>query len=71
MTALIVTKLHRADHGELEARVSTNGTTVPVSRRFGSWSIPAGRCGPEQHVLPPVARELQARARRFERGEGR
>ena len=68
---VIVTKLHRADHGELEARVSIgDGRAVPVTRRFGSWgTVPDG--GRWRQLLPEVAIELQKRAREFEGHEAK
>lgn len=66
---MIVTDLRRADHGELEASVSVNGGTVPVTRRYGSWgTLPDGE-GRWSHLVPSVAAELQDRARRFEKQE--
>jgi hypothetical protein len=61
---VIVTKLHRADHGELEARITVNGgETIPVTRRFGSWTTMPDARGACRHVLPRFAAILQERAR--------
>jgi hypothetical protein len=69
MTEVIVTKLHRAEHGELEAHVSLGNGSIPVTRRFGSWQIENG--SGLRDVLPKIAAELQKRARLFERREAR
>jgi hypothetical protein len=59
---IIVTKLRRAEHGELEARITVNGgETVPVTRRYGSWMIESD--AGVRELLPEVAAELQRRAR--------
>jgi hypothetical protein len=39
---IIVTQMHRADHGELEARVSLGNGSVPVTREYGSWMVRNG-----------------------------
>lgn len=67
-SGVIVTKLHRAEHGELEARVSVGGDTVPVTRADGSWQIERGDGG-WIDVLHEYAALLQQKARRFERHE--
>jgi hypothetical protein len=66
---IIVTKLCRAEHGELEAHVSLGNGVVPVTRRYGSWQI-ENRSG-LRDVLPRFAAELQRRARPFEKREAR
>lgn len=66
---LIVTKLRRTESGELEARVSLAGRTVPVTRRFGSWTTVPDRQGRFRDLQRWVAVELQKRARPLDREE--
>lgn len=69
MTGIIVTKLRREDHGELEANLSIGGTTVPVTRKFGSWGTIPDERGSWIALPPRLGFALQERARRFERRE--
>lgn len=68
--SITVTKLQRADHGELEARITLPGSeTVAVTRRYGSWGIQHKGEQAWIEVLPMFAAELQDRARPFETAE--
>ncbi len=69
-----ITCLHRdEEHGFWRARV-TNGVTIDVDRRAGSWqadvrSAPGARSFTRRDVLPDVAKALQERVRPLERAE--
>jgi hypothetical protein len=67
---LRITKLAR-DHTEgfWRARVSANGTTINVDRRYGSWQAQIGER--RREVLPRVAAALQKQVRRREYRERR
>lgn len=61
------------DHGFWRARV-TNGVTLDVDRRHGSWQsdvrdAPGSRSFHRRDVLPEVAAALQARVRPLEHAE--
>jgi hypothetical protein len=61
------------EHGFWRARV-TNGTTVDVDRRDGSWkaevrTAPGARTFVRREVMPRVAAALQERVRPLERAE--
>lgn len=68
MPELTITKLQRDEDGFWTARVSINGDTVPVTRRFGVWgTVPeAGRWRP---LLTEYAERLQERVRPIEKRE--
>lgn len=55
-----ITLVHKDPEGFWRARV-TNGVTLDVDRRYGSWQCDV------RVVLPPVAAALQARERPLER----
>ena len=64
-----------AEHGFWRARV-TNGVTIEVDRRYGSWqadvrSAPGARSFTRRDVLPDVAAALQARVRPTDDAERR
>jgi len=69
-----ITNLHRHPvHGFWMARV-TNGHTIEVDRRYGSWQAavrdrPGARSKHREFVLPDVAAALQARVRVLEKRE--
>ncbi len=63
------------DEGFWRARV-TNGVTIDVDRRYGSWQAdvrdaPGARSFTRRDVLPDVARALQARVRPTDDAERR
>ncbi len=70
--AFTITCLQRdPDGGFWRARV-TNGVTIEVDRRFGSWqanvrSAPGARSFERRDVLPDVARALQEKVRPMDR----
>lgn len=72
-----VTKLERDPAaGFWRARVSVNGRTVRVDRRWGSWqaevrTAAGARTFVRRDVLAPVAAELQRRVRPIEARERR
>lgn len=57
---VIVTKLHRAEHGEYEARVNLDGNAIEVTREFGSWMVKK-KGGGLADVPHWLAAELQSR----------
>ncbi len=70
-----ITKLQRHQDGYWTARVSCNGTTITVDRRYGSWqadvrTAPGSRQFARRFVLPHVAAELQRQVKQAERREG-
>lgn len=67
--SLIITKLRRAGHDELEANVTLDRETLPVQRWWGSWGTIPDERGSYKHVPFEIARVLQDRARSFERRE--
>lgn len=69
MEGLVITKLRRDPRGHLVARVSREGRTLDVTRRYGSWTTVPDDHGSCREILPLVAKVLQERARRFERAE--
>jgi hypothetical protein len=78
MTAqnLTITKLARSPEGFWRARVSSNGTTIDVDMRYGSWQatvrpFPRSRSLVRRDVLPFVAAALQAKVRPVEKREAR
>lgn len=72
---LRVTQLHRhPEHGYWQARVTIDGVTIDVDRRYGSWQAtvrraPGQRTFVRREVLPFVAAALQDRVRLRERQE--
>lgn len=74
--AFVITKLERhPEHGYWRARVTCEGVTLEVHRRFGSWlaevrTAPRARTFNQREVLPHVAAELQRKVKRLERREG-
>lgn len=67
---LTVTKLERNPDGYWQARVSTNGETIPVHRKFGAWYADVrDKPGHLQGVLPWVATVLAEKVRLLERRE--
>lgn len=67
---LTVTKLERHLDGYWQARVSINGETVPVHRKFGAWyaDVP-DKPGHLRGVMPWVAVVLAEKVRQIERRE--
>lgn len=69
-----ITNVHRdPEHGFWRARV-TNGVTLDVDRRYGSWQADVrvkrgARTFTRQDVMPHVAAALQQRVRPLERAE--
>lgn len=69
-----ITKVERID-GAWTARVTCDGATVHVDRRYGSWQAevrvkPKARSFRRTFVLPHVAAELQRKVKAAERREG-
>lgn len=67
MEDVTITKFGYDESGILTARVSRDGKTVPVTRRYGSWTTVPDDRGAFRDVLPVIARDLQAKARKLER----
>ena len=67
-----VTKLRRdPDDRHWTARVSVDGVTVAIDRRYGSWRVPGADGDAWRECRPAVAAELQERVRRLERRQRR
>lgn len=65
---VIITKVQRDEDGYWTARVSVDGDTVPVTRRFGVWgTVPEG--GRWRPILPEFAVPLQKRVATAEKHE--
>lgn len=71
---LTITKLERNGDGIWTARVSLNGQTINVDRRYGSWQalVPDERRGNKpvrREIRPEVAAALQDKVRPIEKKE--
>lgn len=71
-----ITKLRRDPDGVWRARVSCDGCTVDVDRRYGSWQAEVraakhARTFTRHDIPRPVAAELQRRVKRLEGRERR
>jgi hypothetical protein len=70
-----ITKVHVDADGVPHARVTCDGVTIQVDRRYGSWQAsvrvrPGARTFRRAFVLPHVAAELQRKVKAVERREG-
>lgn len=66
---ITITKLQRDEYGVWTARVSRDGSTIPVTRRFGSWGTIPDDAGRWSHLPYEFAAALQKRVRSIERRE--
>jgi hypothetical protein len=60
-----ITKLEVSPEGFWRARITVDGVSYPVNRRFGAWEVLCGEV--RRELLPQYAAALQTRVRPLER----